>query len=183
MISTRTRIRTLAVLVGGLTVLGVGATAGAFGSDGPARAAAGRPTVAVVTAADRSTTASTAAPIPAAGDGRVVSSPLSAADAGHLAVAELGGGNVVNVESEVEHGRRQWKVDLARAGGVSTLRLDALTGTVTRSDVRGDSDDRAGRVTAVHRTDDRRGDDGSHRGRGSDDGAGHDVFDDHGGRH
>jgi hypothetical protein len=160
MSTTRTRT-VLAVLVGGLAVLGAGTAAGALGSDAPAPA----PVVtAVVPAADPAPLAAAADPAPVAGD----PAGLSADDAGRRAVAHLGGGTAVKVESEVEHGRQEWKVDVARAGRTDRVRLDALTGTVTRVDARASSG--------------RGSDDGGRgRGRGSDDGPGHDAFDDHGG--
>ena len=92
---------------------------------------------------------------------------VSADEAGARAVAHLRGGAVTKVEREVEHGRTVWKVDVRRDSRLTEAHVDVATGTVTR-------------ITDDGRTDDDRSDD--HAGRhGSDDGPGHDRFDDKGG--
>jgi hypothetical protein len=72
------------------------------------------------------------------------------------------GGVVHEIEREVEHGRLEWKVEItARDGRTYDVRVDAVTGDVTRIDQ--DSDD--------DRDDDRDddSDDDSGKGRHGDD--------------
>ncbi len=86
-------------------------------------------------------------------------------EAGRIALTRVGGGHVTGVEQEVEHGRLEWKIRVNHAGMSWDVRIDALTGAITRfrSDDRG-GDGRGGR-------DD---DDNSGHGRGGDDDRGGD---------
>jgi hypothetical protein len=150
-----TRTRLLAALVAGLTLAGAGTAATALADD----------------------PASTAALVPAhtAADTTILAGPPTtgptADDAGRTAVGHLGGGSVVKVEREVEHGRTTWGVDVRRGTATARVHVDAATGAVTR--VEPGRDDRSGsRSTA-----DRHGGDL----RGGDDGPGHDRSDDRGG--
>jgi uncharacterized membrane protein YkoI len=155
-----------------LTLLVLGGTAYALGTD--------TPTVTAVPAAsvtDTTTPTTSAAPT----DDRI---PVERAR--EIAVAAVGGGEVTGVESELEHGRLQWKVDVTSGGTGHDVRIDATTGEVVG---------RAGSATApgtpsapAPRVEDRPGHDvgddkGGDRVRAGDDGARHDVGDDHGGRH
>ena len=71
------------------------------------------------------------------------------------------------VEREVEHGRTVWKVDVRRDSLITEAHVDVATGTVTRTRTT------TGPATTGATT---------HGGRhGSDDGPGHDRFDDKGG--
>ncbi|MGD9987357.1 PepSY domain-containing protein [Pseudonocardia sp.] len=79
------------------------------------------------------------------------------------AVAHVGGGRVVEMEREFEHGREVWEVDVRTATGLRELHVDAVTGQVTRD--RLDDDD------------DRRDDDAKHRVTTADDRGG-DRWDD-----
>lgn len=76
---------------------------------------------------------------------------IGAEEATAIALAWVGGGHVVRVQHELEHGRFEWKVRIMHAGQEWDVRVDAGTGTVTRSEHR-DGDDRRGR----------HGDDGDH---------------------
>jgi hypothetical protein len=157
-----TRTHLLAALVAGLTLAGAGTAATALGDD-PAN-----PAALVRTAAD-TTSATVLAGPPTTGP--------TADDAGRTAVGHLGGGSVVKVEREVEHGRTAWGVDVRRGTATTRVHVDATTGAVTR--VEPGRDDRSGsRSTADRRGgDDRGGDDRSRHGgdrRGGDDGPGHD---------
>ncbi|MBY8875653.1 PepSY domain-containing protein, partial [Micromonospora sp. PLK6-60] len=87
-----------------------------------------------------------------------------------VALARTGGGRVVTVEAETEHGRAVWSVRIVRDDARLRVDVDAATGRVVRAPagtatVRDDDatgrDDHAGRAD-----DDRRGDD---RRRGADD--------------
>jgi peptidase YpeB-like protein len=121
---------------------------------------------------------------------------LTAADAGRIAVARMGG-TAHEIEREVEHGRVEWKVEItARDGNTYDVRIDATSGAITRvdQDTRGGRDDNGTRGTrgtddngrngnddrgvdddGGHGNDDRGGDDrggddnGGHGGRGGDD--------------
>jgi hypothetical protein len=71
------------------------------------------------------------------------SSPSSSAtavpveEARTIAVAEVGGGEVTKVETEVEHGRLEWKVEVVRDGVAHDVRVDAESGAITRHDTDG----------------------------------------------
>lgn len=66
---------------------------------------------------------------------------LSADDAANLVQARYGG-TVHEVKREREHGRLEWKVEIAAADGKTyDVRVDALTGSVTRVDQDDDHDD------------------------------------------
>jgi hypothetical protein len=93
---------------------------------------------------------------------------LSRDDAAAIVLAHVGAGRVTEIEQEVEHGRREWKVEVVDGTREHDVRVDAASGAITRVDA--DRDDRY--------NDDRGNDD---RGRGSDDSRGHDVGDDKGG--
>ena len=148
-----TRTRVLAALLAGLTLAGIGTAASALGSDDPTPAAA---PVTVVAQTSTTTPTSTSTSTPSAGDAAV-----TADEAGSRAVARVGGGTVTKVEREVEHGRTVWKVDVRRDTRLTEVHVDVANGAVTRVE-----------------DDDRRDDHGRH---GSDDGPGHDRFDDKGG--
>ena len=64
---------------------------------------------------------------------------LTADDAARIAQARYGG-TVREIEREDEHGRPEWKVEITAADGVThDVRIDAVTGDLTRVD-RGDDD-------------------------------------------
>jgi hypothetical protein len=134
---TMTRTRLLAALVAGLALAGAGTAATALADD-PASPAA---LVPARTAAD-TTSATVLAGWPTTGP--------TADDAGRTAVGHLGGGIVVEVEREVEHGRTAWDVDVRRGAATTRVHVDAATGAVTR--VEPGRDDRPGsRSTADRR--------------------------------
>jgi hypothetical protein len=56
------------------------------------------------------------------------------AEAREIAVARVGGGEVTKVETEIEHGRLEWKIEVVRDGVAYDVRVDATTGDVTRVD-------------------------------------------------
>ena len=67
---------------------------------------------------------------------------MTAEEAANI-VRQRYGGTVREVEHEVEHGRQEWKVEIAAADGKTyDVRVDAKTGDVTRVDQ--DDDDRHG---------------------------------------
>jgi hypothetical protein len=152
-----TRTRVLAALLAGLTLAGIGTAASALGSDDPTPAAAPVTVVAQTsTTTPTSTPTSTSTSTPAD-----FNAAVTADEAGSRAVARVGGGTVTKVEREVEHGRTVWKVDVRRDTRLTEVHVDVANGAVTRVE-----------------DDDRRDDHGGH---GSDDGPGHDRFDDKGG--
>ncbi|MFE9653319.1 PepSY domain-containing protein [Micromonospora sp. NPDC006431] len=92
---------------------------------------------------------------------------VSGKRAGEIALARLGGGRIVEIEAELEHGRRMWSVKVAKGGTTYEVKVDRGDGTVVEIEQR--------------RADDgRRGDDRTAARTGSDD-RNHDVGDDHGG--
>ncbi|MET8834301.1 PepSY domain-containing protein [Micromonospora sp. NPDC004540] len=104
--------------------------------------------------------------------------------AGKVALARLGGGRIVEIEAETEHGRPVWSVKVARAGGTYEVKVDRGDGAVVEVERRADGDRRAddGRGTD-DRYDDHGGDRGGDRGDDDryDDHGGDDRYDDHGG--
>jgi uncharacterized membrane protein YkoI len=92
-----------------------------------------------------------------------------------LAVAEVGGGEVTKVESEVEHGRLEWKVVVLSGGVEHDVRIDATTGAVTGQNA--STPTTAAPVPAPAPAPK------APAQRAGDDRVGHDVGDDHGGRH
>jgi hypothetical protein len=51
-----------------------------------------------------------------------------------IARSYLGGGQLVKVESELEHGRQMWSVRLAKDGAQVRVDVDSATGQITRSE-------------------------------------------------
>jgi len=158
-----TRTRVLAALLAGLTLAGVGTAATALGSDDPATAAPVSVVAQTRAAASTGTPTSTSTSTPTAAG-------VTSVEAGSRAVTHLGGGTVTKVERETEHGRSVWDVEVRRDTRITEVHVDTATGTVTRVEDDSRSADDRGR-------DDR----GRHGGHGSDDGPGHDRFDDKGG--
>ncbi|MCW3815514.1 PepSY domain-containing protein [Micromonospora sp. DR5-3] len=120
---------------------------------------------------------------------------VSGKRAGEIALARLGGGRIVEIEAEREHGRRVWSVKVAKGGTTYEVKVDRGDGTVVeverklvddRGRDRAGSDDRSHDVGDDHGGDrpragtDDRGDDHGGTRAGSDD-RNHDVGDDHGG--
>jgi hypothetical protein len=66
---------------------------------------------------------------------------------------------VHEVEREVEHGRVEWKVEITKDGVTYDIRVDSLSGAVTRVD----TDDRDDRTRGDDRIDDRIDDHGGDR--------------------
>ncbi|MFE5209981.1 PepSY domain-containing protein [Streptomyces sp. NPDC056600] len=110
-----------------------------------------------------------------------------------LARADVGGGRVLEVEQEAEHGRAVWSVRILRDGMRYRVDVDRATGLITRTEGPRASDDGGGRKASAddhgrdddraddHGGDDDRTDDDGGRHGGRDDGDDHDVDDDHGG--
>lgn len=67
---------------------------------------------------------------------------VSQKEAVGIAKNRVGGGQVTEIEWEVEHGRTEWKVELVRDGVECEVRVDATTGAITRTEVDDGSDDR-----------------------------------------
>lgn len=99
----------------------------------------------------RPTSPATAAPIAS-------SSEISRDEAASIALAHVGSGRVREIESELEHGRHEWKVEIIDGRREHDIRVDATTGAITRTDrddrSRGSRDDRGS-----HGRDDRGSDD------------------------
>ncbi|MFI2649748.1 PepSY domain-containing protein [Micromonospora fulviviridis] len=87
--------------------------------------------------------------------------------AGTVALARLGGGRIVEIEAETEHGRPVWSVKVARAGSTYEVKVDRGDGAVVEVEQRADG---TRRTDDGRRTDDR-----------YDDHGGDDRYDDHGG--
>ncbi|MER5478907.1 PepSY domain-containing protein [Streptomyces sp. NPDC002734] len=100
-----------------------------------------------------------------------------------LARASVGGGRVLEVEQETEHGRVVWSVRLSQDGMRYRVDVDRATGLITRTEGPRASDDGGGRRAG---SDDHGGDDNGGRRGGDardsvDDHDGADDGDDHGG--
>ena len=134
-----------AIVAGALTV--TAGTAFALSQDdrspsGTASSTTSAPT-SLTTSPTTSSTSSTSSGTPTSSTSTSSSSApaqLSADDAARIAQARYGG-TVHEIEREVEHGRLEWKVELTAADGTSRdVRIDAVTGAITRVDQ--DDDDR-----------------------------------------
>jgi hypothetical protein len=78
-----------------------------------------------------------------------------------IALGRTGGGTVVKVESEQEHGRSVWSVRIVKNGVQLRVDVDAATGKVVRSEQT--------TATGSHGRDDRSGDDKGTDDKGTDD--------------
>ncbi|HEY0453707.1 PepSY domain-containing protein [Actinophytocola sp.] len=165
-----------AIVVSGGAAIALAATGGPL-SAGAQPTSTFDPTSISATSEDRPTSTPSAAP-----------GQLSADDAGRIAQERLGGGTVINIERELEHGRTEWKVELTKDGVTYDVRVDASTGDITRIDQGSGRGGRTATPTATHlpttaptatRDDNPHPDDngGLRGGHGSDDPPG----DDHGG--
>lgn len=103
------------------------------------------------------------ATVTAAAPSRTAGATVSGRRAGEAALARLGGGRIVEIEAEVEHGHPVWSVKVVKGAVRYEVKVDRRDGTVRETE-RERADDRGG--------DDRGGDDGRH---------GDDRYDDHGG--
>lgn len=139
------------LLVGVIAAGALAVTAGtAFaltgGDDAAPRAATGTTTSLTAPSSDDdptsgSPTSSSSTDTP----GQPAEGTLTAEEAANI-VQEQYGGSVREVEHEVEHGRQEWKVEIAAADGKTyDVRVDARSGDVTRvdqdDDRHGDDDD------------------------------------------
>src|SRR4051794_19826455 len=112
-----TTTRTLAALVAGLALTGLGAAA-ALGDDrGPTAA----PTAVSLLAADTTSTNTVA---PTGAD----TSRTTAADAARIARSHVGRATATTVERETEHGRTVWEVAVPGATGTTRVHVDSATG-------------------------------------------------------
>jgi hypothetical protein len=91
---------------------------------------------------------------------------VSSAAAARTALAAAGGGRVVKIESEREHGRQVWDIEIIRNGVEHDIDVDKLTGKVTDHDTKSRGNDKAGKRSG---SDDRAGDDKGGRRSGRDD--------------
>jgi hypothetical protein len=208
--------RASAIAAGAVAALAIGGTAAlAAGADDPAPSPSSDDRVAVpmlpngdpaVTASadDSASVPASAGPAftpPAARAVPQAGSPLSISidRAKTIAVRAAGGGRVVQVEGEFEHGLAVWDVDVLVNGVEHDIDVDRATGSVTRhrigstsgrtgSSGTGSSGGTGSSSTGSGRTgsDDPAGhdatdDNGGNTGGGTDDSAGHDATDDHGG--
>ncbi|WP_174531654.1 PepSY domain-containing protein, partial [Micromonospora maritima] len=112
--------------------------------------------------------------------GAAAGGTVSRQHAAEVALARIGGGRVVEVEAETEHGRPTWSVKVIRDGWRHEVKVDRGTGAVLEAErERAGTDDRAddssGRDDDGGRDDDRGRDDSRDDDRGS-----HDRQDDHG---
>ncbi|MFG2110914.1 PepSY domain-containing protein [Micromonospora chersina] len=92
--------------------------------------------------------------------------------AGTVALTRLGGGRIVEVEAETEHGRPVWSVKVARDGLTWEVKVDRADGAVVEVERRA--------AGARHAADGRRGDD-RYDDHGGDRVRSDDRYDDHGG--
>jgi uncharacterized membrane protein YkoI len=63
----------------------------------------------------------------------------SIVDVRQIALARVGGGEVTEMQGELEHGRSEWKVRVVKDGKTYDVRVDAATGEVTRFDTNKDN--------------------------------------------
>jgi uncharacterized membrane protein YkoI len=156
-----------AIVAGALTV--TAGTAFALSQDDQSSSNAAPTTTSsptsLTTAPTTSSSTSSSAPTSSSSSSGSAPAKLTADDAARIAQARVGG-TVHEVEREVEHGRLEWKVEITAADGVTyDMRIDAVTGDLTRVDQDDDRGDDHGR----HGGDDRDDDHGRHGGDDHDD--------------
>lgn len=136
----------LAVVAGAATValVALGGTALALSSGAAAPAQSAPAAVVAATTSTSTTTATRAAPAP-----QPSGAEIGADEATAIALERVGGGRVDEIEREFEHGRNEWKVEVIHSGAEHDVRVDALTGAITRyevdDDVSGGDRDRSDR--------------------------------------
>jgi uncharacterized membrane protein YkoI len=158
--------RTVIATTATVAALLIGGTAIATAATNDTSATASPRPVAVQDASSTTTVPTTAPITTPAGSTRV--GELSRDEAAAIALAHVGSGRVTKIEQEVEHGRMEWKVEIVDRTREHDVRVDAMTGAITRVDAGDDrgsdnrgSDDRGGDNRGG---DDRHGDDrGGHR--------------------
>jgi hypothetical protein len=107
-----------------------------------------------------------------------LSGEVDADEARRIALDQVGGGTVTEIESELEHGFATWKVEIVRDGVEHDIYVDRGSGAVIKADRKATDDRVADDRPADSPTHDARDDKGGDRGgHGADDGPG----DDHGG--
>lgn len=161
----------LTTAVGATTLVAAAAALGIAGTADPVAAPVGNS--AALSALSTSTPTTSARPSTSSADptGSATTAPAAPSsgigpeEAASIALAHVGGGRVGKIESEFEHGRHEWKVEVHGGGRVDDVRVDAATGAITRTDRDGrdDRDDRDDHRGRDHHGD--RDDHGSHRGR------------------
>ncbi|MFC4947438.1 PepSY domain-containing protein [Pseudonocardia sp. GCM10023141] len=142
MTTPRTRIATTAAAVA-VTLLALGGTALALGNTVPTPTAPAVATPAVPVPVAPTVPAPTVTGPTVFGPTLTTPAPPAVAgaeDATTAALRATGGGRIVSVEREFEHGRAEWKVVIDRDGVRREVRVDAATATVTRTDDDGGSD-------------------------------------------
>ncbi|MFF3656198.1 PepSY domain-containing protein [Streptomyces olivochromogenes] len=93
--------------------------------------------------------------------------PVSSSRAAEIAVGHVGGGQVIEVEPELEHGRTAWSVKILKSGSRHKVYVDRSNGRIMRAEQDSAGDD--------HHRDDRGGatdDQGDDHHGGSDDNGG-----------
>ena len=150
-----------AVAAAGLGIAGLAGSALAAGGDDPTPGAGfgtGGPRStpdSALPSAPSSVPGASAAPHDTGDDG------VGRARAAEIALRQVGGGRVTEVEREFEHGRLEWKIEV-RSGPVEyDIRVDAATGAITRVKWEDEATDAKGEA--------RGGDDRGGDGRGGDD--------------
>ncbi|MEV6735789.1 PepSY domain-containing protein [Streptomyces sp. NPDC051104] len=88
----------------------------------------------------------TPTPVPAAdvtaGPTATASTPVSPGRAGEIALLHVGGGKVIEVEPEVEHGRTAWSVKILKNGSRLRVYVDRGSGRIVRAEHESARDDR-----------------------------------------
>jgi uncharacterized membrane protein YkoI len=95
------------------------------------------------------------------------SGTVSRQRAGEIALARTGGGRIVEIEAELEHGRPVWSVKVARNGTRYEVKVDRGDGTVIGTEQKRTDDHRGDRARTG--SDDRHHDDHGGDRPGSDD--------------
>jgi len=119
---------------------------------------------------------------PSAGASASTGVGVGLAAAKRIAVQAAGGGSVESVEREAEHGRAVWKVDVIVGGVEHDIRVDVVTGAVTRHRIKGSTGGAATATPTTHATSRGTDDHGREAEPGDDHGGGNEPGDDHGGR-
>jgi uncharacterized membrane protein YkoI len=148
------RTSLILLTAGAVTAAAITGTALASGSQGAVPARNASSLVATATPTVAATSAVTAGPT-ATG-----SAPVSHERAGEIALADVGGGRLIEIEQEVEHGRTAWSVKILKDGTRQKVYVDRATGRIMRTEQTPAGDDHGSHHSGTddRGTDDRGGD-------------------------
>jgi hypothetical protein len=131
------------------------AAAAAFAIGGTALAAGGHDTAVLQGGSSPAATVTATAPSPSTTTASPTSAPVSRERAAGIALVHTGGGELIEAEPEMEHGRPAWSVKIVLSGVRHEVYIDRNTGQIIKAEQQPAGDDRG---TDDRGTDDKGGD-------------------------